>query len=90
VRVGSREWLAVQEIHAEAPVYPTGAPLCAPADCSVQVRAHGGVAAATVSAEADSLAALLAEPLYGVAPGQTLVAYSGDEVLAAARIASTA
>jgi tRNA-specific 2-thiouridylase len=56
----------------------------------VQVRAHGGVAAATVSADGNTLTAHLAEPLYGVAPGQTLVAYSGDEVLAAARIASTA
>jgi tRNA-specific 2-thiouridylase len=55
----------------------------------VQVRAHGGIAAATVSADADALTARLVEPLYGVAPGQTLVAYSGDEVLAAARIAST-
>ncbi len=90
VRVGSRERLAVTEIRTEAPGYPSGTPLTAPVDCAIQVRAHGGVAAASLSADAGALTARLAEPIYGVAPGQTLVAYCGDEVRAAARIASTA
>jgi tRNA-specific 2-thiouridylase len=89
VRLGPRERLAVTEIRTATPVYPTGDPLSAPLDCSVQVRAHGGVVGAMVGAGPEALTARLAEPLYGVAPGQMLVAYSGDEVLAAARIAST-
>ncbi|HEX3650798.1 MAG TPA: aminomethyltransferase beta-barrel domain-containing protein, partial [Pseudonocardiaceae bacterium] len=62
-------------------------------DCVVQVRAHGGVVPASVELVGDELAIRLAEPLRGVAPGQTAVLYrpdaAGDLVLASATIART-
>ena len=93
VRVGAAERLAVTEITAIRPVWPSGTPL-ADAECVVQVRAHGGLAAATATLVGDELVIRLREPLSGVAPGQAAVLYrpdaaAGDLVLASATISAT-
>ena len=59
-------------------------------DVVVQVRAHGGLAPARVTAGEGSLTAELAEPLRGVAPGQAVVVYDDDRVLGSATITATA
>jgi tRNA-specific 2-thiouridylase len=62
----------------------------APVDCEVQLRAHGEVYPATVSAADAVLRANLQRPARGVAAGQAIVAYqpdpAGDIVLGSATI----
>jgi tRNA-uridine 2-sulfurtransferase len=93
VRVGSAERLAVSTVVGVRPVFPSGRPVTA-TDCVVQVRAHGGVVPAAAELVGGELVVRLAEPLRGVAPGQTAVLYrpdpAGDLVLASATIARTA
>jgi tRNA-specific 2-thiouridylase len=89
VRVGSADRLAVNEIVGIRPVWPSGSAFDGPADCTVQVRAHGGIASATAVLRDDDVVVRLAEPLHGVAPGQTAVLYRDDVVLGSATIAST-
>ena len=93
VRVGAAERLAVTEITGIRPVWPGGTPLT-DVTCTVQVRAHGGLASATASLVGDELVIRLAEPLSGVAPGQAAVLYqpdavAGDLVLASTTISAT-
>ncbi|MDD7933585.1 tRNA 2-thiouridine(34) synthase MnmA [Actinomycetospora straminea] len=92
VRVGPAEDLDVTTLRATDPVWLAGAPADAVA-CVVQVRAHGGLAPATVRADGEGVEVVLAEPLRGVAPGQAAVFYrpepGGDVVLGSATIAST-
>ncbi|WP_232664830.1 tRNA 2-thiouridine(34) synthase MnmA [Pseudonocardia sp. TRM90224] len=94
VRVGPASALDVRRIEAGRPIWSTGH---SPGDrfrCVVQVRAHGGLAAATAVPTPDSLVVELEEPLRGVAPGQAVALYrpdadGGDVVLGSARITST-
>jgi tRNA-specific 2-thiouridylase len=92
VRVGSVDRLAVTEISGVRPVWPSGSSFTE-TECSVQVRAHGGVARARASVVDDGVVIRLAEPLRGVSPGQTAVLYrqdsGGDLVLGSATISST-
>ncbi|HEU5130003.1 MAG TPA: tRNA 2-thiouridine(34) synthase MnmA [Glycomyces sp.] len=90
VAVGPREALRTDRIRTGAPVWlgprPTG-----PFACEVQLRAHGEVHPATVTADDDGLTARLHKPAYGVAPGQALVVYDpqrdrGDAVLCSGTI----
>ncbi|MGY5764876.1 tRNA 2-thiouridine(34) synthase MnmA [Brachybacterium sp. DNPG3] len=58
-------------------------------EVAVQIRAHGEAVGATVletPADGGLLHVRLATPLRGVAPGQTLVLYDGDRVIAAATL----
>ena len=91
VRVGAAADLEVRTLVGERPVYTSGAPVAGPVECEVQVRAHGGLAAAVVDVRDGRLVAELRSPLRGVAPGQTMVLYrpdpEGDEVVASATIA---
>jgi tRNA-specific 2-thiouridylase len=93
VRVGPVEDLDVTALHATSPVWLAPAPPDA-LRCVVQVRAHGGLAAATVTVVDGGVDVVLDEPLRGVAPGQAAVFYrpepAGDVVLGSATIASTA
>ena len=50
-------------------------------DCEVQVRAHGDTVPARAAVVDGELVIELAQPLYGVAPGQTAVIYLGTRVL---------
>jgi len=90
VRVGPAEELDVWTLTGLRPVFTSGVPFDGPVECVVQVRAHGGLAAAVAELRDGRLRVQLREPLRGVAPGQTLVLYrpdpDGDEVLAAATI----
>jgi tRNA-specific 2-thiouridylase len=94
VTVGSADDLDVWELTGDAPVFTAGTAPSASVECMVQVRAHGDTAAATAEPAGEQLRVRLAEPLRGVARGQTLVCYrgdpAGDEVIASATIADTA
>ncbi|ELB90824.1 tRNA-specific 2-thiouridylase MnmA, partial [Rhodococcus wratislaviensis IFP 2016] len=67
---------------------PTG-----PLECTVQVRAHGGLADAVAEAVDGGIAISLREPLTGVAKGQAVVLYrtdpAGDIVLGSGTISGT-
>jgi tRNA-specific 2-thiouridylase len=88
VTVGTREDLSVDTVTATRPIWH-GTPT--PADCEIQLRAHGDVVPATVTLNDDGLIARLGTPARGVAAGQAIVAYrpdpGGDLVLGSATIA---
>ncbi|MBW0135789.1 tRNA 2-thiouridine(34) synthase MnmA [Pseudonocardia abyssalis] len=90
VRVGPADALDVHAIDAVAAVWSSGT---APAEsfrCTVQVRAHGGLAPAVVHPGPDATVRVeLGEPLRGVAPGQAVALYDGDVVRGSARITAT-
>jgi tRNA-specific 2-thiouridylase len=91
VRVGSVEDLELWSLTGQRPVFTSGAAWSGPLDCEVQVRAHGGIAAAVAELAGGELRVQLRTPLRGVAGGQTMVLYrpdaaEGDEVLASATI----
>ncbi len=90
VRVGDATELDVRRLTGRRPVFTSGAAPSGPVECSVQVRAHGGIADAVVQLCGDELVAELRSPLRGVAPGQTMVLYrpdpDGDEVIGSATI----
>ena len=92
VRVGPAEELDVTELTASDPVWLVEPPV-GPLACAVQVRAHGGLVAATVRVGDDGVDVVLEQPLRGVAPGQAAVFYrpdaDGDVVLGSATIAAT-
>ncbi len=92
VQVGGADDLDTWSLTGSRPVFTAGRQPAGPADCEVQVRAHGGVAAAGVEFADGMLRAALRTPLRGVAPGQTMVLYrpdpAGDEVIGSATIVS--
>ncbi|MGI5125335.1 tRNA 2-thiouridine(34) synthase MnmA [Pseudonocardia sp. CA-107938] len=89
VTVGPATDLDVRRIDGVAPVWAAGAAPAGPFACTVQVRAHGGLAPATVHEDGDTVTIELGEALRGVAPGQTAAFYRDDVVLGSARIAAT-
>ncbi|MGI1845714.1 tRNA 2-thiouridine(34) synthase MnmA [Rhodococcus sp. SJ] len=93
VKVGSAEDLKVWTIRAERAVWSSGTAPAGPLECVVQVRAHGGVAAAVAETVGTGLEVTLREPLTGVATGQAVVLYrpdaAGDVVLGSGTIAGT-
>jgi tRNA-specific 2-thiouridylase len=90
VRVGPAEALDVESVTAVRPVWTAGSPPERPFACTVQVRAHGGLAPATVHPAGEDVRIELGTPLRGVAPGQAAVFYrpdtGGDVVLGSATI----
>jgi tRNA-uridine 2-sulfurtransferase len=93
VRVGPASALDVRVIEAERPVWSAGEAPGTEFACVAQVRAHGGLAAATALPTPDGLLVELDEPLRGVAPGQAVALYrpdaTGDVVLGSATITAT-
>lgn len=82
VVLGPRESLAQTEIDAESGNWLVDVPFDAPFRCRVKIRYRTPPADATVIARADgTLRAVLDEPRFGVAPGQSLVCYYGDRLL---------
>ena len=81
IRVGDASRLDVQVIDAEHPVWTSGAAPDGPVECVAQVRAHGDTAPAVAETTSAGLRVELREPLRGVAPGQAVALYRGDEVL---------
>jgi tRNA-specific 2-thiouridylase len=88
VTVGTRDRLDVREIVAERPVWTGCPPPAVPLDCLVQLRAHGEVHRARVSADGALVRIGLDGPARGIAPGQAAVCYDGDTVLGSATITS--
>ncbi|SDC61947.1 tRNA 2-thiouridine(34) synthase MnmA [Actinokineospora iranica] len=93
VRVGSADRLAVSEIVASRPIWPSGTPLAGTVDCVAQVRAHGGTSDAQASLVDGQLLVRPTGDLRGVAPGQAVVLYrpdpAGDVVLGSGMISAT-
>ncbi|RRO16305.1 tRNA 2-thiouridine(34) synthase MnmA [Saccharopolyspora rhizosphaerae] len=93
VKVGSRDRLAVTEIDAKRPIWPSEKPLDGPTECVIQVRAHGGTADAVAEFDGAGITIQLRQELQGVAPGQAVVLYrpeeSGDLVLGSGIISAT-
>ncbi len=86
VRVGPAAALDVCTIDATRPVWGAGRAPAGRFRCVAQVRAHGGLADATVEPSGDGVRVVLDEPLRGVAPGQAVALYRGDVVLGSATI----
>jgi len=86
VTVGPVEALDVTTVLTGPPVLPVPLPLA----CEVQLRAHGMVHPATVTAEGDGWSLELGTPARGVAAGQAAVLYDGDTVLGCATVLGTA
>lgn len=89
VTVGPREHLLVHRIEAGTPEWLSTPWTGSRQGLQVQVRAHGAPVDATVAASATGLVAELDVPIQGIAPGQALVVYAGDRVLASATIDAT-
>ena len=77
VVVGPVEALDVSSLDADRPLW-TGTPMALPLECTVQLRAHGAVHAATVTADGPGWGLALGTPARGVAPGQAAVLYDSD------------
>ena len=88
VAVASKEALATATIHGEGVRWCGGAPTDR-LDGAVQIRAHAQEVPASVQFAGDALVAHLVEPVYGVAPGQTLVVYVGTRAVCSATISSS-
>jgi tRNA-specific 2-thiouridylase len=89
VTVGPASLLDVAEVTGDRPVWTAGGPPAARFDCTVQLRAHGAVAPATVAVEPGIVKVRLHEPARGVAAGQAAVFYAGDVVLGSATVVAT-
>jgi tRNA-specific 2-thiouridylase len=88
VTVGPGEALGVRAITARRPVWTGCEPPAGPAECAVQLRAHGEVHACVAAVDGDVLRIELRAPARGVAPGQAAVLYHGDTVLGSATISA--
>jgi tRNA-uridine 2-sulfurtransferase len=90
VHVGDAPELDVWALTGEKPIFTSGIEPIGPVECTVQVRAHGGIAGGVAELHGRELAVDLRAPLRGVAPGQTMALYrrdpDGDEVLGNATI----
>ncbi len=91
VVVGPETLLSVTELAGGDVVWlADDVPAEAPTPCTVQVRAHGEPVAGRVSVAGGRMVVTLDAPMRGVAPGQTMVAYSGTRVLGQATVAGRA
>ena len=88
VTVGPGELLDVVAVTGDRPVWTVGEPPAAAFDCTAQLRAHGAVSPASVTAEPGAVEVRLHRPQRGVAAGQAVVLYDGDTVLGSATIGS--
>ncbi len=88
VTVGPREALDVWSLTTGPGLWTSGSREL-PLRCDVQLRAHGAAHAATVVGGPDGWRVQLDEPAQGLAAGQAVVLYDGDEVLGSATLAST-
>ena len=86
VVVGPRALLTADVVTAERPVWTTGSAPATRFDCDVQLRAHGMTSAAHVVLDGPRVTATLGVAQHGVAAGQALVMYDGDDVLGSATI----
>ena len=91
VHVGKATDLEVWTFTGAKPVFTSGTAPRGPVECTVQVRAHGGIADSVAQVRNGGIVVDLRSSLRGVAPGQTMVLYrpdaDGDEVIGSATIA---
>ena len=87
VVVGPAELLSVRGLRGSAAVW-FEAPATSWRECAAQLRAHGTPVPARVRAAAEprALEVELAEPVRGLAAGQSAVLYDGDRVIAQATV----
>ena len=90
VVVGPRALLSADLVTAERAVWTAGTAPGAGFECAVQLRAHGMISPAAVAVDGARVIASLTVPQQGVAAGQALVMYDGDEVLGSATITAAA
>lgn len=91
VVVGPGELLARTRLEADRARWVADAPPAAgPFEAEVQLRYRGESVPAVVEARGDALAVELRRPQRGVAPGQVVAIYRGDELLGGARILRSA
>lgn len=88
VVVGAREALAVSEIIGERPRFPGVRPVGERRGFA-QVRAHGTPVPCVFECTETTITAKLDEPLLGLATGQALVVYEGDQVMGSATVSKT-
>jgi tRNA-specific 2-thiouridylase len=88
VTVGPAEALDVESLVADGARW-CGAGPAGEMQVAVQVRAHGETVPARATVAGDVVRLSLAEPLRGVAPGQSAVLYYGTRVVGSATVAST-
>jgi tRNA-specific 2-thiouridylase len=86
VLVGPKEQLSADLVRGERVVWTRGSAPGAEFDCAVQLRAHGMTSPARVVVDGAQVRASLTAAQHGVAAGQALVMYDGDEVLGSATI----
>jgi tRNA-uridine 2-sulfurtransferase len=86
VTVGPAERLAVSRIRCGPPTWCGEPPTLPLTSALAQVRAHGDAVECQVELVDGGLVADVGAGLQGVAPGQTLAVYDGDEVLGSATI----
>src|SRR5829696_902408 len=89
VTVGPAELLDVAGLTGDRPVWTAGSPPDRAFDCSVQLRAHGAVAPASVTVRPERVEVRLHRPVRGVAAGQAAVFYAGETVLGSATVVAT-
>lgn len=93
VIVGSAQKLDVWAISGNRAVWTEGVAPTGPIECTVQVRAHGGLTDAVAEAVGDGMEIQLRAPLTGVAKGQAAVLYRkdihGDIVIGSSTISGT-
>ena len=90
VRVGPATALDVRSIDGVAPVWAAGAAPGESFDCTVQVRAHGGLAPAAVRVTAERRVDRAGRAAARGRAGADGAFYADDVVLGSARIAATA
>ncbi len=89
VVVGPGELLARKRVVADRVSWVSGRAPTGPFEAEVLLRYRGNDVAAVIEARGDRLHVELREPQRGVAPGQSLVVYDGDELLGGARIVAS-
>lgn len=87
VTIGPRSGLLRSSVEVTNMSFVAGHPPADGEPLMVQVRYKGDGAAATISSRDDDWLVSFAEPQPGIAPGQTAVAYRGDEVIGGGLIA---
>ena len=88
VTVGPREALLVRDLRAERPRWLDRRAL--PLSCAAQLQAHGRPHPCVVSADGSAWHLVFDDPVTSPAPGQAVVLYDGDRVLASATVAGAA
>jgi tRNA-specific 2-thiouridylase len=90
VVVGPAELLARRGLEADRVTWVAGeAPAVGPFEAEVRLRYRGDAVPAVVGCEAGRLRVEFRTPQRGVAPGQSVVVYRGDELLGGARIVAS-